>query len=196
MGLICGIDEAGRGPLAGPVTAAAVILPPDFPFSILADSKKLSEKQRNAILPIILEKASAYGLGWVWHFEIDRINIHRASLLAMERAFLDLPVRPFRALADGKFYPRLPVPGEAVVGGDGLIPEIMAASILAKTARDRWMVRHSWLEPGYDFEKHKGYPTLGHRNLCITLGPSSIQRMSFSITVPTKSKTEDLFGTF
>jgi len=182
MELLCGIDEAGRGPLAGPVTAGAVILSEDFPVWILRDSKKLSAARREEIIKIILLKALSYGVGWVWPQEIDRINIHRASLLAMERSFYQLSLKPNRIVVDGKFLPDLPVPALAVIGGDNKIPQIMAASILAKVARDRWMIRHSWIEGEYGFEKHKGYPTAEHRRICLKLGPSSIQRRSFSIS--------------
>ncbi len=182
MGLLCGIDEAGRGPLAGPVTAAAVILPATFPVEILADSKAMSPRARDAAAAVIRMECVGFGIGWVWHYEIDRMNIHHASLLAMTRAFRCLRIVPDEVVVDGLHLPPLPCPGRAVVGGDHLIPEIMAASILAKTARDRWMVRHSWLEPGYLYEKHKGYPTKEHRALCRALGASSIQRMSFRIS--------------
>jgi ribonuclease HII len=180
-GLVCGIDEAGRGPLAGPVTAAAVILPQDFPVETLADSKKLTERQREDRLHLILQMAVAYGVGWAWHFEIDKINILRASLLAMKRAYEGLSVRPDIVLVDGLYTPEIPGKKEAIVRGDAAVPAIMAASILAKTARDRWMVRHSLFEPGYGFEKHKGYPTALHRERITALGNSSIQRLTFKV---------------
>ena len=181
MKLVCGIDEAGRGPLAGPVTAAAVILPSDFPFYILNDSKALSEKKRTYAAGIILEKAVDAALGWVWPGEIDRLNIHYASLLAMKRAFDLLRVLPEKVFVDGKFIPDVPVPAQAIVKGDIKIREIQAASILAKTARDRWMIRYSWLDSRYGFEKHKGYPTKYHREQCIKNGLSVIHRKSFRI---------------
>ncbi len=181
MDLLCGIDEAGRGPLSGPVTAAAVILPRDFPVEILADSKALSPARREEAAMAIRTGARWYGIGWVWHYEIDLLNIHHASMLAMVRAFNSLGAIPARVVVDGLYAPPLPCPGEAVVKADATIPEVMAASIIAKTARDRWMTRQSWIEPGYLFEKHKGYPTLEHRRLCLERGASSIQRKSFRI---------------
>lgn len=184
MELICGIDEAGRGPLAGPVTAAVVILPDSFPNHILKDSKQLSGKKRELAAEVIIKEAIDFGLGWVWHFEIDRINIHNASLLAMKRAYNQMTTKPDKIFIDGKFLPGLDADMTAVIGGDRLVHQIMAASILAKVARDRWMVRHSLIEPEYAFEKHKGYPTAEHRKLCLILGPSSIQRRSFTISFP------------
>jgi len=181
MKLVCGIDEAGRGPLAGPVTAGAVILPKDFPFYILDDSKNLSQKKRDAAFTIILEKSVSFGLGWVWPSEIDSINIHRASLLAMERAYSGLKVKANYILVDGKFIPKIEGKVSAVIKGDIKIREIQAASILAKTARDRWMIRYSWIDPRYGFEKHKGYPTKYHRQKCREFGISYIHRKSFKI---------------
>lgn len=224
METVCGIDEAGRGPLAGPVTAGAVVLPEDFPLELLADSKSLSAKKRNIALQEILELAF-FGVGWAWPEEIDHINIHQASLLAMTRAWFDLS-RDVRAQVslvqvDGKFPPRLEVapqeaappkkasrgssvenlmgnaapgpdsvpagckiaqaPVEAVIKGDTIHPHIQAASILAKEARDRWMIRYSWIEPAWEFGRHKGYPTALHRKLCLQEGLSEIHRRSFRI---------------
>ena len=178
---ICGIDEAGRGPLAGPVTAAAVVLPENFPREILGDSKKLSGTQKERALGVILSHSLGYSLGWSWPAEIDEINIHNATLAAMARAFggILLPIR--KVLVDGKFTPSLGVSAEAIVGGDGKIPAIMAASILAKCARDRWMIRYSWIEGGYGFEKHKGYPTRMHAECYHRLGPSPIHRKTFRV---------------
>ena len=181
MIITAGIDEAGRGPLAGPVTAAAVILPEDFDTSILNDSKKLSEKKRNAACGIIMENAVSYGIGWVWPAEIDRINIHNASLLAMQRAAAELRVKPELYLVDGKYAPELDSKAVAVIKGDASEHCIMAASILAKTARDRWMIRYSWIEPDWEYDRHKGYPTRRHAELCRTHGPSPIQRLSFNV---------------
>ncbi len=181
MKLVCGIDEAGRGPLAGPVTAGAIILPKDFPFYILDDSKALSQKKRDAAFTIILEKAVSLGLGWVWPSEIDRINIHNAALLAMKRAYSELKIKADYILIDGKFIPEIAGQASAVVKGDQKIREIQAASILAKTARDRWMIRYSWIDPRYGFEKHKGYPTKLHRQRCRDFGISYIHRKSFKI---------------
>ncbi len=181
MYTVCGIDEAGRGPLAGPVTAAAVILPPDFPFGILDDSKALSEKKRFEVLSVILEQASSCGIGWAWPSEIDAINIHNATLLAMQRAYNELDTEAEMVYVDGKFAPPLGVPAKAVVKGDMKIREIQAASILAKTVRDRWMIRYSWIDGRYGFEKHKGYPTKEHRRRCLENGISLIHRKSFKI---------------
>lgn len=179
--VVCGIDEAGRGPIAGPVCAAAVILGEAFDRSSLKDSKALSPLRRARIAVRILQEASAVGLGWAWPEEIDRINIHHASLLAMRRAFDVLSAPAALALVDGKFTPPLPIPAEAIVKGDAKVPEISAASIVAKVARDRWMIRYSWIEPAWSFETHKGYPTAAHRELCRRHGLSPIHRRSFKI---------------
>ncbi|MDR0452873.1 MAG: ribonuclease HII [Treponema sp.] len=188
-GRVCGLDEAGRGPLAGPVCAAAVILPADFPPDLLGDSKKLSAGKREKAMRAIYLSALAWGIGWVSAAEIDRINIHRASLLAMRRAFLEMaagfagtpgfPSSALSGIADGKFVPDIPIPCKALVRADGLVPEVMAASILAKTARDRLMKRYSWIYPEYGYDGHKGYPTKEHYARLARYGPSPIQRMSF-----------------
>jgi ribonuclease HII len=178
---LCGIDEAGRGPLAGPVCAAAVVLPEDFPVEVLNDSKKMSEKQREYARALICEQALAWSIGWASPAEIDRINILQASLLAMERAFQGITV-PFDldlVVIDGTFCPSLPVPCRAVVKADSQVPAVMAASILAKTARDRMMMRYGWLYPEYGYEQHKGYPTALHLERIRQYGPSPIQRLSF-----------------
>jgi ribonuclease HII len=185
--VICGIDEAGRGPLAGPVCAAAVILPKDFPVEILGDSKKLSEKQRNYAMQAVYQRGIAWGIGWASAAEIDCLNILKASLLAMKRAFefiqsacaSPLGAQNIEAVVDGLYVPDIAVPCRALVKADSLVPSVMAASILAKTARDRMMLRYSWLYPEYHYEKHKGYPTREHREILLKLGPSPIQRMSF-----------------
>jgi ribonuclease HII len=194
MGYICGIDEVGRGPLAGPVVACSVLLPESFPIEILKDSKKLSQSSRESIEHVILSSAAVFGIGWVSHREIDRINIHNAALRAMQLAFdsmiasfrsgdiTDIESRIDRAYVDGKFTPHLPVRTEAVIRGDSLVPEIMAASILAKNARDRWMIRYGRKEPRYLFEKHKGYPTSEHRRLLDEHGPSRIHRSTFGVS--------------
>ena len=185
--LLCGIDEAGRGPLAGPVTAAAVILPEEFPIWMLDDSKKLSAAVREKLKELIFRSAAAWGLGWVSETEIDEINIHNASLLAMKRAFEAMNLSAFprhpkiRAVADGLFVPNIAVPCEALVKADSIVPEVMAASIIAKTARDRLMEYYSIFYPEYGYEKHKGYPTRAHREAVIRCGPSPIQRLSFSV---------------
>ncbi|MFW5710651.1 MAG: ribonuclease HII [Spirochaetota bacterium] len=183
--VVCGIDEAGRGPIAGPVCAAAVILGPGFDRTPLKDSKVLSPAARNRIAAVLLRDA-AVGVGWSWPEEIDRLNIHHASLLAMQRAYEALvssvPLEPpGKALVDGKFSPPLPITAEAIIKGDAKIPEISAASIIAKVARDRWMIRYSWIEPSWSFETHKGYPTAAHRQLCRLHGLSPIHRRSFKI---------------
>jgi len=187
--IVCGFDEAGRGPLCGPVTAAAVILPPGFDINGIRDSKKLSLKARDSAAQRIYSQAR-WGLGWTWPQEIDEINIHRGSLLAMERAWVELTTK-FRLkededilfLVDGKFCPpNLPQPCKALVRGDNLEPSISAASILAKTARDRWMdewVHTSDPQDTYGIRQHKGYPTALHRQRLEIHGPSSIHRLSF-----------------
>jgi len=187
-GLLVGLDEAGRGPLAGPVYAAAVILPSDFPPQVLNDSKKLTEKKRDKAAFLIQEQA-AYGIASAEASEIDKINILQASLLAMTRAWEAL-VAAFpgsvqnsnlSAVADGLYCPTLPIPCKALVKADSLVPEVMAASILAKTARDKMMKRFSWFYPEYGYEKHKGYPTKAHLELIAQYGTSPIQRLSFKV---------------
>jgi len=191
--LLCGLDEAGRGPLAGPVCAAAVILNEEnFPLWILADSKKLSPSAREDARIVICSMAFAWGIGWVSAAEIDEINIHRASLLAMKRAFGEMisaargegdsfAAGNIRAIADGLFSPNIPVPCEPMVMADSKVYEVMAASILAKTARDRIMEYYGIFYPQYGFERHKGYPTKAHREAITRFGPSPIQRMSFNV---------------
>jgi len=181
---LCGVDEAGRGPLAGPVTAAAVILPDDFPREVLADSKVLARAKRERVERIIRKRAVAFGVGWASHEEIDQLNILQASLLAMVRAVGTLHVEPALILVDGNRLPDFGCAAKAVVRGDAIVPEIMAASILAKTARDRWMIEYAAREPLYLFEKHKGYPTVEHRRLIGRYGPSKIQRRSFRFDIP------------
>ncbi len=179
--LICGVDEAGRGPLAGPVTAAAVILPEIFPFEELADSKALAPARRLEAASLVRRHALAWAVGWAWPEEIDRWNIHHATLLAMERALRGLAIEPEEILVDGLFTPRARVRCTAVVRGDATVPQIMAASILAKTFRDTWMERYSRIEPGYGFDRHKGYPTEEHRGLLGSLGSCPIHRQSFRL---------------
>ena len=184
MGL-CGIDEVGRGPLAGPVTAAAVVLPDEFDVSILADSKALSPRRREEAARRLTASHASIGLGWVWPDEIDRINIHHASLLAMTRAFdalracSDCALEATRVVVDGKFAPQLHLPCEPIIGGDHLVPQIMAASIVAKVQRDRWMVDYAHTDPRYGFDRHKGYPTREHKAALLAHGPSAIHRRSF-----------------
>ena len=186
--LICGIDEAGRGPLAGPVTAAAVILDENFPIDGLNDSKKLSPKKRAALEPLIKERALAYGVASASHVEIDELNILNASLLAMQRAFEKmcamLEKKGFSkadvsAIIDGTFCPKIDVECRAEPKADGKYPAVMAASILAKNARDHMMIRIGQFFPEYQYEKHKGYPTKLHKELLKKFGISPIQRKTF-----------------
>lgn len=199
---VCGIDEAGRGPTAGPVCAAAAILEQGFDRSMLRDSKVLSPRRREEIASKLRNSASLIGIGWSWPEEIDLINIHNASLLAMRRAFFELvkqldpeETEKIHVMVDGKFLPSLcagkntenaveadfEIDAEAVIHGDALIAEISAASIIAKVSRDRWMIRYSWIEPLWEFDRHKGYPTARHRELCRLHGLSPIHRKSFRI---------------
>lgn len=177
--LICGVDEAGRGPLAGPVCAAAVILPPNVEIPGLNDSKKLSDKKRRELYPVIMEKAIAYGIAFADHKEIDEINILQATYLAMERAINQLSVRPELALIDGNRAKDFGIPVETVVHGDSLSASIAAASVLAKVTRDDYMMKMAEEYPGYDFEIHKGYGTKAHYAALTELGASPIHRMSF-----------------
>lgn len=178
-GLVCGIDEAGRGPLAGPVVAAAVILDPARPIPGLNDSKKLSEKKRVALAELIRERAIAWAVAEASVEEIDRINILQASLLAMQRAVAGLAVRPISALVDGNRCPQLDIPTEAIIQGDGKIASIAAASILAKTVRDAGMrVLHAQY-PQYGFDRHMGYPTAAHFKALEEHGASPVHRRSF-----------------
>lgn len=177
--LICGVDEAGRGPLAGPVCAAAVILPPNVEIPGLNDSKKLSDKKRRELYPVIMEKAIAYGIAFADHKEIDEINILQATYLAMERAINQMSVRPELALIDGNRAKDFGIPVETVVHGDSLSASIAAASVLAKVTRDDYMLKMAEEYPGYDFEIHKGYGTKAHYAALTELGASPIHRMSF-----------------
>ena len=178
--LICGVDEVGRGPLAGPVVAAAVILDPLRPIDGLADSKKLSEARREQLADEIRGNALAWSLGRAEVEEIDAINILQASLLAMQRAVTGLAVTPGEALVDGNRLPSLACPARAIVGGDGSEPCISAASIIAKVARDREMVQLDARYPGYGLARHKGYPTKAHLSALAELGVSEIHRRSFA----------------
>ena len=177
--LICGIDEAGRGPLAGPVCAAAVILPKHLEIKGLDDSKKLSDKRRRELAPIIKEQAVAYGIAFASHEEIDGINILQATFLAMERALALLEIRPDFALIDGNREKDFGLPVKTVVKGDSLSASIAAASVLAKVTRDEWMEAVAKEYPGYGFEIHKGYGTKAHYAALTDLGPSPIHRMTF-----------------
>ncbi len=231
--VICGIDEAGRGPLAGPVCAAAVALRPDRPIAGLADSKRLSAHQRASAERVIRADALCWAIGWATPMEIDRMNILRATMLAMSRAFSLLPIshtdarhneHPWQpdgiapddrafihrqdamihvwrayggdaqgyrvnwVLVDGNRLPDLPIGGAAIIGGDSKVPEIQAASILAKTARDRWMIAYDAIEPRYCFAGHKGYPTPAHRAAIAQYGMSNIQRRSFALSSKKKRR--------
>ena len=179
-GWVCGVDEAGRGPLAGPVVAAAVILDPARPILGLNDSKKLSAKRRIELAQEIRDKALAWSIAEASVEEIDRLNILQASLLAMQRAVAGVSPPPCRALIDGNKYPRLDCPAEAIVGGDGKVAAIAAASILAKTARDAGMEALHAIYPMYGFDRHKGYPTAAHLAALRQYGPTPAHRRSFS----------------
>jgi len=189
--LLVGFDEAGRGPLAGPVSASAVILPADFPLEILNDSKKLSEKKRDFAETIIKEKA-CWGIGLVDHIKIDEINILEASMLAMKLAFEELQkklpewcqkqgIKEYKlcGITDGTRCPDVSIECRYEPKADGNYPAVMAASILAKTCRDRIMLDMDKLYPEYGYAKHKGYPTPAHKKICRQIGPSPIQRHSF-----------------
>ena len=177
--LVCGIDEAGRGPLAGPVCAAAVILPPHLEIPGLTDSKKLTDKKRRELMPIIKEQAIAWGIGFASHEEIDQINILQATYLAMERALEQLQVKPEFALIDGNRAKDFGLPVKTVVKGDSLSANIAAASVLAKVIRDDLMEEQAQEYPGYGFEVHKGYGTKAHYEALTQKGPSPIHRMTF-----------------
>ena len=179
-GLVCGVDEAGRGPLAGPVVAAAVILDPENPIAGLNDSKKLSAKRREALAIEIRAKALAWAVSEASVEEIDQINILQASLLAMQRAVRSLTIAPERALIDGNRCPELPCPAEAIIGGDGKVASIAAASILAKTVRDAGMLELHQRYPQYGFDRHMGYPTALHLAALQEHGVSPIHRRSYA----------------
>ena len=177
--VICGVDEAGRGPLAGPVCAAAVILPANLEIPGLNDSKKLTDKRRRELFPIIKEQAIAYGIGLASHEEIDQINILQATYLAMERAIAQLSVKPDMALIDGNRAKDFGIPVRTVVKGDSLSASIAAASILAKVTRDDLMLEAAKAYPQYQFDVHKGYGTKAHYAALTEHGPSPIHRMTF-----------------
>ncbi len=178
-GRVAGVDEVGRGPLAGPVVAAAVILDPQRPIAGLMDSKALSEKKREQLSAIIKQHALAWAIGRAEVEEIDRINILQASLLAMRRAVAGLAIRPDLALVDGNKLPELDCPAEAIIKGDSKVPVISAASIIAKVARDHEMLELDVQYPGYGLAKHKGYPTRLHIQALAELGVSPIHRVSY-----------------
>ena len=177
--VICGVDEAGRGPLAGPVCAAAVILPKDLQIPGLTDSKKLTDKKRREIFPLIQEQAIAYGIGFATEQEIDEINILQATFLAMQRALDQLTVKPDLALIDGNREKDFGLPVKTVVKGDSLSANIAAASILAKVTRDNLMQEMAETYPQYGFEIHKGYGTKAHYAALREFGACPIHRMSF-----------------
>lgn len=177
--IVCGIDEAGRGPLAGPVCAAAVILPEGCEIEGVNDSKKLTEKKREQLFDVITEKAIAYGIATADEKEVDEINILQATYLAMNRAFQKLGVKPDMALVDGNRDPKLGIPTQTIVKGDARSMSIAAASILAKVTRDRFMLEMDEKYPEYQFAKHKGYGTKLHYEMLAEHGPSEIHRMTF-----------------
>lgn len=178
-GVVCGCDEAGRGPLAGPVVAAACILPEGYVPTGLDDSKKLSEKRREALYAEITASDAVWCTGIATPAEIDEINILEASLLAMRRAIAGLYLRPDFLLIDGNIFRGFDIPGKAVVGGDGKSPSIAAASIIAKVTRDRLCRRMHEDYPMYGFDRHKGYPTREHKLAVFKYGASPIHRQSF-----------------
>ena len=176
---ICGVDEAGRGPLAGPVCAATVILPPNMEIPGLNDSKKLSDKKRRELVPVIKESALAYGIAFADEKEIDSVNILQATFLAMERAIAQLSVKPDLALIDGNREKDFGLPVKTVIHGDSLSASIAAASVLAKVTRDDLMLEIAKEYPQYNFEIHKGYGTKAHYAALQQHGPCPIHRMSF-----------------
>ena len=197
--LICGIDEAGRGPLAGPVTAAAVILPRDFPVALLDDSKRMSARRREEAYQKIIELALDWAVGWATVEEIERLNILGASLKAMERAFAGLTRAPALVVVDGIFAPNLwmnkaPVEAATMPKAAGLIPSVMAASILAKVSRDRFMDELDVLLPEYGFAAHKGYPTPQHREAIERYGATRFHRKGFQLLAQSDVSLFEGFG--
>jgi len=187
--IIAGIDEAGRGPWAGPVVAAAVILHPDKPIAGLTDSKKLTALKREKLAEQIKVDALAWAIGYAEVQEIDTLNILQASFLAMQRAVLQLTTKPTFILVDGNLMPQLDIPGKAIVEGDLIEPAISAASILTKVDRDAHMIVLEEKYPGYGFAAHKGYGTKAHQQALKNLGPCAIHRQSFK---PIKAYVKDL----
>ena len=178
--IIAGVDEVGRGPLAGPVVAAAVILPKDYDLPELADSKRLTEAKRERLYSEIKHQAQDVALGVASVAEIDDLNILHASMLAMQRALQSLQVKPTHTQIDGNRCPQFDAVNQAYVGGDSYMPAIMAASIIAKVTRDRWMIEYDQKFPGYGFAKHKGYPTKQHMEALKSLGTCDLHRRSFA----------------
>ncbi len=177
--LLCGVDEAGRGPLAGPVCCAAIVLPPDFYHPRLQDSKKMSEKSREDLFPLLLENALAFRIAWVSAADIDRYNILGATLRGMSQAVYGLAVKPDFVLVDGNQMPGIALPAETLIGGDGLSASVAAASVLAKVARDRYMRHMAKCYPAYSFEVHKGYPTKAHYQALAENGACPLHRKTF-----------------
>ena len=177
--VVCGIDEAGRGPLAGPVFAAAVILPENYSHPVLNDSKKLSEKKRDAVYDDIIKDAVCYSVGIATEEEIDEINILNATFLAMKRAVEGLSVKPDFAYIDGNQYPKTGIKEETIIKGDGKCISVAAASIVAKVSRDRFMLEIDKEYPEYQFSKHKGYGTKLHYEMIEKYGVSKVHRRSF-----------------
>lgn len=177
--LICGVDEAGRGPLAGPVCAAAVILDPSRPIAGLKDSKKLSANSRMRLAEEIQDKARAWAVAWATVEEIDRLNILQATMLAMQRSVMALAVEPNEVWVDGNRCPKLPYASRAIIKGDALEPAISAASILAKTARDKTMMELARYYPDYGFDRHSGYPTAEHLAALQLHGITPVHRRTF-----------------
>ena len=176
---VCGVDEAGRGPLAGPVCAAAVIFPEGLVLDGVDDSKKLTEKKREKLFDVIKKEALAYSIAWASVEEIEKINILNAAMLAMKRAIEGLKIKPDFAMIDGNKTPDIEIPSIAIVKGDAKSQSIAAASILAKVSRDRLMLEMAEKYPEYAFEKHKGYGTQLHRDMILKYGACEIHRMSF-----------------
>ena len=181
VSLECGTDEAGRGCLAGPVTAAAVILPENFSNTLLTDSKQLNEKARHELRPIIEQEAIAFGLAHVWPETIDKINILNASIKAMHMAIEQLPEVDFICVDGNRFKPFKDIPHQTIIKGDGKYMNIAAASILAKTYRDDYMKQIHTELPDYNWQKNKGYPTSEHRNAIKKIGVSKYHRLSFRL---------------
>ncbi len=194
-GLIAGVDEAGRGPLAGPVVAAAVILDERAPIKGLADSKQLTARRREALFDEIRAKALCCSVAQASVEEIDRLNILQATMLAMQRAVAGLRLKPKKVWIDGNRLPQLDVLAEAVVGGDALVPAISAASILAKVSRDRLLQELAEQHPAYGFERHKGYGTAEHLRALHTLGPLPEHRRSFSPVARAVAARSEISGT-
>ncbi len=178
---ICGIDEAGRGPIAGPVVAACVVLPPYFFHPAIDDSKKLSPGKRQSLFDLIIRNALAYSFGYANHRTIDRINIYQATIRAMQKAISNLSLKPDLVITDAVFIPDLPFPQKNIIKGDEKSISIAAASILAKVRRDEIMMRFHKAYPQYNFDQHKGYPTKKHRLALARYGPCLIHRKTFKL---------------